>query len=83
MHGVSVAPAAYVTGGGSAVLLYAATACDLHHLHGTGMGIWSSNDKRIPVCRIGREVRREPFAGEALIVWEVTHHIMTSAHEWI
>jgi hypothetical protein len=61
----------------------AATTCDFHHLHGTGMGIWLPNDERIQACRIGREVRKEPFAGEALLAWEVTHHIMTSAHKWI
>jgi hypothetical protein len=60
----------------------AATTCDFHHLHGTGMGIWLPNDESIRACTIGREVRKEPFAGEALLAWEVTQHIMTSAHEW-
>jgi hypothetical protein len=54
-----------------------------NNMHGTGMGIWLPNDERIRACRIGREVRKKPFAGEALLAWEVTHHIMTSAHEWI
>jgi hypothetical protein len=41
---------------------YAAAAGDLHHLHGTGMGIWSPNDERTRVDMIRGEMRKESLS---------------------